>query len=84
MDRRKKVLEQLAKYFAKKGKILNITEYKAQDDAPIKFRNVKRIFGSWSRLEQILDNKYYDVIYAEPEKPQLIGVLAEDGGEDDE
>ena len=41
-------------YFKKKGKILSIDEYKAADDAPMRFMVAKRAFGSWARMEQMI------------------------------
>ena len=41
-------------YFEKKGKILSIEEYKAADDAPMRFMVAKRAFGSWARMEQMI------------------------------
>ena len=40
-------------YFDKKGKVLSIDEYKAADDAPMRFMVAKRAFGSWARMEQM-------------------------------
>ena len=40
-------------YFKKKGKILSIEEYKAAEDAPMRFMVAKRAFGSWARMEQM-------------------------------
>ena len=50
---RPQVLKVLMEYFEKKGKILSIEEYKAADDAPMRFMVAKRAFGSWARMEQI-------------------------------
>ena len=51
---KKVVLEQLADYFAKKGKIMSPTEYKAANDTPIRFIVAKRPFGSWARMQQMI------------------------------
>ena len=51
---KKVVLGQLADYFAKKGQIMSPTEYKAADDAPIRFAVAKRPFGSWARMQQMV------------------------------
>lgn len=51
---KKVVLGQLADYFAKKGQIMSPTEYKAADDAPIRFAVAKRPFGSWARMQQMI------------------------------
>ena len=50
---RPQVLKVLMEYFKKKGKILSIEEYKAADDAPMRFMVAKRAFGSWARMEQM-------------------------------
>lgn len=59
--RNKIFLEQLARYFESKGKVLNIKEYKESGDVPIRFAQVKRIFGSWTRLEQMVRVNYPDI-----------------------
>jgi hypothetical protein len=51
---KKVVLEQLADYFAKKGQIMSPTEYMAADDVPIRFVVAKRPFGSWARMQQMI------------------------------
>ena len=51
---RPQVLKVLMEYFDKKGKILSIDEYKAADDAPMRFMVAKRAFGSWARMEQMI------------------------------
>ena len=51
---RPQVLKVLMEYFEKKGKILSIEEYKATDDAPMRFMVAKRAFGSWARMEQMI------------------------------
>jgi len=51
---RPQVLKVLMEYFKKKGKILSIEEYKAADDAPMRFMVAKRAFGSWARMEQMM------------------------------
>ena len=52
---RKAVLKQLADYFAKKGQMMSPVEYKAADDAPIRFIVAKRPFGSWARMQQMIE-----------------------------
>ena len=54
MANKKAILEELADYFAEKGKILSVTEYKAADDTPIRYMVAKRPFGSWSRMQSML------------------------------
>ena len=55
---KKVVLGQLADYFAKKGQIMSPTEYKAADDAPIRFIVAKRPFGSWARMQQMIQANF--------------------------
>ena len=55
---KKVVLGQLADYFAKKGQIMSPTEYKAADDAPIRFIIAKRPFGSWARMQQMVKSNF--------------------------
>ena len=52
---RKAVLKQLADYFAKKGQMMSPVEYKAANDAPIRFIVAKRPFGSWARMQQMIE-----------------------------
>ena len=51
MANKKAVLEQLADFFAKQGKVLTPSEYKAL---------AKRPFGSWSRMTQMLKINFPD------------------------
>ena len=55
---KKVVLGQLADYFAKKGQMMSPTEYKAADDAPIRFIIAKRPFGSWARMQQMIQANF--------------------------
>jgi hypothetical protein len=54
MSKRVHAAEQLAVYFESKGRILNPTEYKKEKDTPIRFAAVKKTFGSWNRMENIV------------------------------
>ena len=61
MANKKAVLEQLANFFAKQGKVLTPSEYKALGaDAPMRFMIAKRPFGSWSRMTQMLKVNFPD------------------------
>ena len=60
MANKKAVLKQLADYFAEKGSVLNPSEYKAAEDAPIRYMVAKRPFGSWSRLTQMIKTNFPD------------------------
>ena len=44
-------------YFMSKGKVYTIDEYKAADDAPMRFAVAKRAFGSWARMKQMIEHK---------------------------
>jgi hypothetical protein len=55
MATKKAVLKQLADYFAKKGQMMSPAEYKANDDVPIRFMVAKRPFGSWARMQQMIE-----------------------------
>ena len=57
-------------YFKKKGKILSIEEYKAADDAPMRFMVAKRAFGSWARMEQMIKTAGWTDIPAPAPKPK--------------
>ena len=55
MANKKAILNQLADFFAKQGKVLTPSEYKALGaDVPMRFMAAKRPFGSWSRMVQML------------------------------
>jgi hypothetical protein len=54
MTRLKRIVKSVADYFVKKGKIMSMKEYIAEDDTPHRARAVRRITGSWARLLQII------------------------------
>ena len=58
MASKKVVLQQLAEYFAKKGQMMSPIEYKAAEDAPIRFIVAKRPFGSWARMQQMIEANF--------------------------
>ena len=61
MANKKAVLEQLANFFVKQGKVLTPSEYKALGaDVPMRFMVAKRPFGSWSRMTQMLKVNFPD------------------------
>ena len=60
MANKKIVLKQLADYFAKKGSVLTVPEYKAAEDKPMRYMVAKRPFGSWSRMTQMLKINFPD------------------------
>lgn len=55
---KKKILKKLADYFAKKGAMMTPVEYKAAEDAPIRFMVVKRTIGSWARVLQMVKKNF--------------------------
>jgi hypothetical protein len=58
MANKKAVLEQLANYFADKGQMMSPVEYKAASDAPIRFMIAKRPFGSWARMQGMIQTNF--------------------------
>jgi hypothetical protein len=54
MTKRTHVAQQLAAYFEEKGRILSQAEYNKEKDAPIRSAAVKKTFGSWNRMENIV------------------------------
>ena len=64
-----KTLTILGEYFKKKGKILSISEYQEQDDAPVRAQIVKRTFNSWARMVGML-NHTFPSLEAEINKPK--------------
>jgi hypothetical protein len=55
---KKKILKTLADYFAKKGAMMTPAEYKAAEDAPIRFMVAKRSIGSWARILQMVKKNF--------------------------
>ena len=58
MANKKAILKTLADYFADKGQMMSPTEYKAADDAPIRFMIAKRPFGSWARMQSMIQANF--------------------------
>jgi hypothetical protein len=54
MTKRTHTANVLAVYFEEKGHILSLHEYKQQEDAPIRPAIIKKTFGSWNRMENIV------------------------------
>ena len=59
-----KTLTILGEYFKKKGKILSISEYQAQNDAPVRVQIVKRTFNSWARMVSMLNYNLPETVAA--------------------
>ena len=62
MANKKAILETLADFFAKQGKVLTPSEYNSMgnEDVPMRFMVAKRPFGSWSRMTQMLKVNFPD------------------------
>ena len=60
MANKKAILETLADYFAEKGMMMTPSEYKMQEDAPIRYMAAKRPFGSWARMQSMLKVNFPD------------------------
>ena len=58
MANKKIVLKQLADYFADKGSILSVAEYKAAEDKPMRYMVAKRPFGSWHRMTSMVKHNF--------------------------
>ena len=72
MTRRTNIISQLGNYFASKGGVMTMEEYKSAEDAPIRFVLIKRTIGSWGRLINMIgDLSNYSIevdIVKEPTK----------------
>lgn len=53
------ILKRLITYFNEKGEVYNLTDYKKQEDHPIKYSVVIRLWGSWARVA-LAANRYVD------------------------
>ena len=58
MANKKVVLKQLADYFADKGSVLSVAEYKAAEDKPMRYMVAKRPFGSWHRMASMVKSNF--------------------------
>lgn len=58
MANKKAILNQLADYFAGKGSMMTPSEYKAAGDAPIRYMVAKRPFGSWARMQSMIQKNF--------------------------
>ena len=58
MANKKIVLKQLADYFADKGSLLSVAEYKAAEDKPMRYMVAKRPFGSWHRMTSMVKHNF--------------------------
>jgi len=61
------ILQQVAEYFAVKGKYMTYAEYKEQTDTPVSAAMLKRVTGgSWSRVQSRIQ-KYFPELSAQIE-----------------
>ena len=65
MTKKTAILSALDEYFKSKGGFLTMQEYKDAEDAPIRFQNIKRTFGSWNRLKNMLGYREADPVIIE-------------------
>lgn len=54
MANRTKVIETLRTYFQTKGRVLSAQEYSRETDTPIRIQQLRNIFGSWKKVENLL------------------------------
>ena len=54
MTRLKRIVKSVANYFVKKGKVMDMKEYIAQEDTPHRARAIRKLTGSWARMLQII------------------------------
>ena len=54
MTRIKRIVKSVADYFVKKGKVMDMKEYIAQEDTPHRARAIRKLTGSWARMLQII------------------------------
>ena len=64
-----KTLTCLGEYFNKIGKFLSITEFQAENVAPVRVQIVKRTFNSWARMVSMLNYNLPELV-AEINKPK--------------
>lgn len=57
MTKRQVIINQLREYFAAKGGVMTVDEYKAAEDAPIRLQALKRAVGPWSRVVAMIEKK---------------------------
>ena len=76
MANKKAILLQLAEYFAEKGSMMSPVEYKAADDAPIRFMVAKRPFGSWARMQAMVKANFPDSLNDRPTNPSSVALIS--------
>tara|TARA_R100001510_G_C7482018_1_gene93605 strand:+ start:74 stop:355 length:282 start_codon:yes stop_codon:yes gene_type:complete len=55
------ILKQISEYMVKKGKFLSMNEYMQEKDTPANFYLVRKLWGSWSRLKQLMRSNHPDL-----------------------
>jgi hypothetical protein len=48
------IIKNVAEYMASKGKFLSMSEYSRQKDVPCNAMNLRKAFGSWSRIQLLV------------------------------
>lgn len=72
----KKVLQDVAMFFAEKGKVLSQAEYIEATDKPVLLSNIRRIFRSYSRMVIMLERNEPE-LWLMATKPKLPEVKIE-------
>ena len=70
---RKALLEKVADYMVSKGKMLTTHEYKAASDKPSNYVLLRRAWGSWSRLTQLIQSNFpekWEAMHAPKDTPK--------------
>ena len=58
MSQRTKVLDDISSYYTSLGvESMTANEYATRTDTPVRFQSVRRIFGSWKRMEIIMRDR---------------------------
>jgi hypothetical protein len=74
---KKRVVDQMSRYFQSKGYILNTVEYMKAKDGPVSLPAIKRSCGSWARMVALCKSAHPDrVTFGEQlvvvEKPVIV------------
>ena len=59
---KRKLCEDLAMFFAEKGKILTLKEYGECIDKPLQIRSIKRVVGSYSKAVLMMKNSQPELL----------------------
>lgn len=61
------IIKNLAEWMAERGKFYSMNEYQRAKDAPANFQMLRRLFGSWSRV-QLLVRVNHPELYSKMQK----------------